>query len=261
MASALYRQSDRDLNQSTMAGTQALFRLDGSGPLYKQIKGVIARPILSGRLSPGARLPSEHEFMALFSTSRMTVNKALQSLAEDGLVVRRRPKGTFVAPQVTEHAVMDIVDIIDEVEAAGGRYGYRLLARAVETRPKLPLAPGAELLHLVCRHDSDGIPVLLEDRWINVAAVPSCLEESFGATPPTRWLLRNVPWTNAEHTIRAIPADRPTARELEISEGEACLQVERTTWQAHMPITLVTLTYPGDRHQLVARFAPGRGVQ
>ena len=107
-----------------MTSKQALFELDGSGPLYRQIKGAIARPILSGRLSPGARLPSEHEFMALFSTSRMTVNKALQSLAEDGLVVRRRPKGTFVAPQVSEHAVMAIVDIIDEVEGAGARYGY-----------------------------------------------------------------------------------------------------------------------------------------
>ena len=244
-----------------MTSKQALFELDGSGPLYRQIKGAIARPILSGRLTPGARLPSEHEFMALFATSRMTVNKALQSLAEDGLVVRRRPNGTFVAPQVSEHAVMDIVDIIDEVEGAGGRYGYRLLGReqvSGEAQPKLDLPPGAELLHLTCRHDADGIPILLEERWINVAAVPDCRSESFAATPPNRWLLRNVPWSKAEHTIRAVTAERAVARQLELAEGDACLRVERTTWQAQTPITFVSLTYPGERHQLVARFAPGR---
>ena len=131
-----------------MASEEALFELDGSGPLYRQIKGAIARPILSGRLSPGARLPSEHEFMALFATSRMTVNKALQSLAEDGLVVRRRPNGTFVAPQVSEHAVMDIVDIIDEVERSGARYGYQLLGRDAERPASEVFASGTPLVHL-----------------------------------------------------------------------------------------------------------------
>ena len=248
-----------------MTGTTALFRLDGSGPLYKQIRAAIARPIVAGQLAPGTRLPSEHEFMALFATSRMTVNKALQSLADEGLVVRRRPTGTFVAPRVAEHAVMDIVDIIDEVEAAGARYGYQLLSRArvtgacAELPNELPkeLPTGGDSLHLTCRHDADGVPILLEERWINLAAAPAALNEGFETTPPNRWLLRNLPWSRAEHTIRAVKAGRALARQLRIAAGDACLLVERTTWQAETAITFVTLTYPGARHQLVARFAPG----
>jgi GntR family histidine utilization transcriptional repressor len=39
----------------------------------------------------------------------------------------------------------------------------------------------------------------------------------------------------------------------------ACLKVIRRTWQAGSPVTHVVLTYPGDRHHLVARFNPAEG--
>ena len=46
---------------------------------------------------------------------------------------------------------------------------------------------------------------------------------------------------------------------LAIAEGAACLVVTRRTWQGGQPLTQVVLTYPGDRHHLVARFSPARG--
>jgi GntR family histidine utilization transcriptional repressor len=71
--------------------------------------------------------------------------------------------------------------------------------------------------------------------------------------------VRRVPWSAAEHTIRAAGADTQTALALDVAEGTACLVIERRTWSAERPVTHVRLTYSGDSHALVARFTPSRG--
>jgi len=239
------------------------FKLDGKGPLYRQIKRAIAEPILSGRYRPGTRLPSEHAFMDIFQTSRMTVNKALQMLADDGLVVRRRRSGTFVAPQMAEHTVMELRNIADEIEESGATYGYSLLKRSLEKTGKaiahrLGISTGAASVYLKCRHLSDGDPFVVEERHINLTAVPEAAHQSFDDTPPSRWLLENVSWTRAEHVILAINASDEMAELLDIAKGTACLRVERTTWLADIPVTYVVLTYPGNTHRLVGVFSPGQ---
>ncbi|HER27551.1 MAG TPA: histidine utilization repressor [Rhodospirillales bacterium] len=239
------------------------FKLDGDGPLYRQIRRAIARPILAGHCAVGARLPSEHDFMDRFGTSRMTVNRALQMLADEGLVSRQRRNGTFVAAPAVEHAVMELRDIGDEVAAAGAIYSYKLIrqrrARADRVvASRLGIERGAAVLHVVCLHCSDGEPVLVEHRYINMAAVEGWAEVDFATTPPGRWLLQNVPWSRAEHVIRALGANNDIAQMLAIAPGAACLCIERTTWHDNLPVTFVTLTYPGERHRLVGTFTPGQ---
>jgi len=238
------------------------FVLDGQGPLYRQIKRAIAKPILSGTYDPGTRLPSEDGFTRIFDTSRMTVNRALQMLADEGLVTRHRRNGTFVAAQITEHAVMELRDIADEVEDTGASYTYQLLQRRRIKADKdvaghLGIRPGSTVLYLQCRHLADGAAFVIEDRYINSKTVPDADNEAFTQTPPSRWLLENVPWTRAEHAITALNASDDMAHLLNVPTHEACLRVERTTWLAERPVTYVHLTYPGTRHRLVGRFTPG----
>jgi GntR family histidine utilization transcriptional repressor len=59
-----------------------------------------------------------------------------------------------------------------------------------------------------------------------------------------------VPWSSAQHSIRAAAAT---------PENAALLVVERQTWNADLPVTHVRFTYPGDSHALVARFTPSQG--
>jgi len=241
----------------------ASYKLDGKGPLYRQINRAIAGPILSGQITPGTRLPSEFEFMDLFNTSRMTVNRALQMLSDDGLVKRHRRSGTFVAPQITEHSVLELRDIVDEVEARGERYSYQLLERATtkcddQLAKRLGVEINTALLYLSCLHFSNDQPLLIEDRYINAKSVAACLVEAFTEVPPGRWLLDNVPWSRAEHVVSAINATPQIAKDLRLSVGTACLSVERTTWQDGVGLTYVTLTYPGDKHRLIGSFTPGQ---
>jgi GntR family histidine utilization transcriptional repressor len=238
------------------------FTLDGQGPLYLQIKRAIAAPILSGNLLPGERIPSEHELMDHFGAARMTVNRALHALGEDGLIRRHRRRGTFVAPQSAEQTVLSLNDIGREIAESGARHGYELRARRRRNAGKalgteLDLASGVPLLKLSCRHLADDVPHVLEDRWINLEAVPAAAEISFKEVAPGGWLLRNVPWNEAEHRIAARNADAEVAELLDIDVGAACLEVRRKTWRGGVLVTAVRLLYPGERQVLIGRFTPG----
>lgn len=236
-------------------------RLDGQGTLNEQIRRAIAAPILSGAWPPGARIPSEHDLMRRFGASRMTVNRALATLAEGGLIVRRRRSGSFVAAPADDHSVMTIGNIREELEARGHAYGYERLARRLaKAGPALAgrfgVAPGTPVLHLLCRHLADGRPAAFESRWINVAAVPEAAAERFATEPPGPWLLARVPWSEAEHVVGAVNAEAALAARLGIAPGAACLAIERRTWLAATPVTLVDLFYPGAAHRLRGRFTP-----
>ncbi|SFJ58703.1 DNA-binding transcriptional regulator, LacI/PurR family [Paenibacillus sp. UNC496MF] len=66
-------------------------------PLYEQIYGYVHDQITSGRLKEGERVPSEMELAERFNVSRITTKKALEGLANDGLITRMRGKGSFVS--------------------------------------------------------------------------------------------------------------------------------------------------------------------
>lgn len=229
--------------------------------LHQRIRAEISEKILSGAWPPGARVPAEHELMAQYGCSRMTVNKALAPLAERGLIVRRRKAGSFVGRPKIHSAVLDIPDIAAEVADRGAAYGYELLARTVRRatepdREVLGLSRAARVLALRCLHRADGAPFALEERLINLAAAPEAETVDFAASPPGGWLLSHIPWTEAEHRIGAANPPPAAARLLGIPATAACLVLERRTWRGGDGITHVTLTFPGEAYDLVARFTP-----
>ena len=71
--------------------------MDSDIPLYSQLVGIIKQNISSGKLGVGDLLPSESELCRAMGISRNTVRQAIGELEEEGLVVRKRGKGTFVA--------------------------------------------------------------------------------------------------------------------------------------------------------------------
>ena len=66
-------------------------------PLYQQLKEWIKKEIASGTWKTGEMIPSENELAAAFSISPGTVKKALSELVREGVIARRRGKGSFVA--------------------------------------------------------------------------------------------------------------------------------------------------------------------
>ena len=229
--------------------------------LTARIRWDVQQRIMSGDWRPGTRIPFEHELAEQYGCSRMTVNKALSALAEDGLIVRRRKAGSFVAAPVVEQAVMEIQDFALEAARLGLVYRYeitdrRLRALDAAAAKAAGLPRGAKVAHVLCRHIIGGQPAAYEDRIISLAAVPDAASERFDTVAPGTWLLQRVPWNQAEHILRARRADAALAHLLDVAVGEACLVLQRRTWHLGAPVTVVDITFAGERQQLVGRFAP-----
>jgi GntR family histidine utilization transcriptional repressor len=232
--------------------------------LNHRIRSDIESRILSGEWAPGFRIPYEHELMAQYDCSRMTVNKVLTTLAESGMIERRRRAGSFVArqPPHLEQVALEIPDIKVAVTERGHEYGFELLDRQLRTAnaavaEEVKLAGEGTLLAISCLHFADGKPLALERRLINPEAVPETLKVDFSEHAPGSWLLQNVSWTRGEHRISAVAATAAEAELLQVPAGTACLVIDRQTWRGELPITWVRQMFLGDAYDLIARFAPG----
>src|SRR5690606_23624011 len=66
-------------------------------PKHEQVREVLRERIASGHYPPGARMPAAVTLFEEFQASDSTVIRALNDLAKEGLIVRRRGSGTYVA--------------------------------------------------------------------------------------------------------------------------------------------------------------------
>jgi DNA-binding FadR family transcriptional regulator len=112
----------------------------------------LAAEIESGKLTPGDRLPTEHEIIAATGVSRTVVREAISALRARGLVVTRQGSGAFVSPNVQLRpfridpdevaSLAEVVRIMElrigmEVEAAGLAAERRTPAQLATIRHRL----------------------------------------------------------------------------------------------------------------------------
>ncbi|MEJ8845128.1 histidine utilization repressor [Variovorax rhizosphaerae] len=227
--------------------------------LYAQVKDHISRKIQDGTWPAGHRLPSEHELVAQFGISRMTVNRALRELVEQGRVTRVAGVGSFVAEQKPQSTLLQIANIASEIRARGHDYGYQLIAAeriaaSTDVAAWLDVRAGESVFHATCMHLEDGVPVQLEDRYVNPRVVPEFMEQDLATLPPGEYLLRNVPFDQIEHLVDAVLPTVEQALRLAMPAAEPCLLLTRRTWTRTVPVTVVRCLHPASRYRLGSRF-------
>ena len=147
----------------------------------------------------------------------MTANRALRELAEQGRVVRVAGVGTFVAEHRPQSTLLSVVNLQDEIRMRGHDYACDVVlvervAASIEVAAALELHTGESVFHSVCVHREDGVPVQLEDRYVNPRPAPAFISQDFSQTQPGEYLLRHVPYDEVEHVVDAIsatPSRRP----------------------------------------------------
>lgn len=80
-----------------------------SGAREGAIRDFVLEGLASGRLGPGARLPTEREFAERFSVPRSGARRALAALETEGLIVRAVGRGTFVADSLERATSAEVV--------------------------------------------------------------------------------------------------------------------------------------------------------
>lgn len=234
---------------------------------FAVIKEHIYQKIESGAWPEYHSVSSENELAEQFNVSRMTARRALQELAEEGLVTRTRGSGTFVAPLKSQSALLTIRNIADEIRMRNHKHHavVRLLERVLapnSVASALQLPPDTEVLHSVITHFENGHAVQVEDRYVNPLLVPEYLEQNFLEHTPHEYLCKVTPLTEASHLIEAMMPSKQQLTWLELETSEPCLQIQRRTWCRDGVVSQATLTHPGSRFRLGGHMtfsAAGRG--
>ena len=221
-------------------------------PRYQQLKEMIIERISSGDLKPQDRVPSENELVASMNVSRMTANRALRELNDEGYVDRIAGRGTFVADLRARSHALEVHNIADEIAQRGHVHSSKVV-RASRQRARgemaraLHVAQGTDVFHLLLVHFENQIPVQLEDRHVLASFAPDCLQQDFSRITPSAYLTGISPLAEAEQIVRASNPNAAVRQQLQMGKTEPCLVVLRRTWSLDRPVTLARLHHQGSR--------------
>ena len=230
-------------------------------PRYQELKDYIIEKISSGELRPADRVPSENELVETKRVSRMTANRALRELNDEGYVERVAGRGTFVSDYRSRSDLLEVQNIADEISRRGNRHSSRVLRQSRqhargEIAKALHVEQGTGVFHLLLVHFENDVPIQLEDRHILSSFAPDCLEQDFDEITPSAYLTGIAPLQEAEQAVRAGIPNEAVRNYLNMEKGEACLIVIRRTWTKGQPVTFSRLHHPGSRYELTGHYTP-----
>ncbi|HHI2936435.1 TPA: histidine utilization repressor [Klebsiella variicola] len=229
-------------------------------PFYEKVKQAISEKIYRGEWRPHDRIPSEAELVAQFGFSRMTINRALREMTDEGLLVRLQGVGTFVAEPKGQSALFEVRSIADEIVSR--RHQHRcevLLLEETEAdliqAEALTVAEGTRIFHSRMVHFENEVPVQIEDRCVNAAVVPDYLLQDYTTTTPHDYLSLIAPLTEGEHIVEAVQATSEECALLRILPHDPCLLIRRRTWSKTHIVSHARLLFPGARYRLQGHFS------
>jgi DNA-binding transcriptional regulator YhcF (GntR family) len=71
-------------------------------PPFKQVANALRAAILTGKVKPGEKLPSQNELATQYGVARMTIQQSLRILRDEGLIVSRVGSGVYVREQADQ---------------------------------------------------------------------------------------------------------------------------------------------------------------
>ncbi|CUH48053.1 GntR family transcriptional regulator [Ruegeria atlantica] len=218
---------------------------------FQVVRDEVKRRIESRIWPQGSLLPTETQLAEEFNCARATVNRALRELSDQGFVERKRKSGTRVKKEPSKHAKLEFSLARQTVESQNATYRYSLVERNVVASPgwlasQIAVSADIRVLQVICMHYANNRPFQLEERWINIDAVPEIEHADLTNHGPHEWLLNASPFTESEVSFCAISADGRLAEFMGTTPGTSMIQLERTTWKNGNPIAFARMTHhPG----------------
>jgi GntR family transcriptional regulator len=229
-------------------------------PLYYQVESVLRDEVAAGKYPSGEPLPTEESLVRRFGVSRITVRRALDRLAQEGLIYRIPGRGTFVnSLRSTDFKIernpSDLMGFEDDIRRVGFSPETRVLRHdwiraPADVAETLGVRSSDEVLWLHRRGTVGGQPLWIEDRYI-VHALAARLRPKDYATPSLLATLAQAQGFAVDRgrvRITARAASRDEARLLGIRGGAAVLVGEFAVHAAGKPAQFVRARFRPDRY-------------
>jgi GntR family transcriptional regulator len=236
--------------------------VDGVVPKHEQLRGRLTE--LAARLPPGAPLPGERQLCIEHGVSRITVREAIGQLVSEGVLVRVRGKGTFVAERAARSR-LHLASFHSDMRRLGLEpstvvLGVARLPPPPATRRALELGAGAPAWHVRRLRLADGQPMSIDDAWYTAGVLPDLDTHDLTGSLYTLLAERyDCTIDRAEQTVRAAVADRETGVLLGLPVGRPVLVFDRVSYSVGRPIEHTESTYRGDRYEVQMTVELGAG--
>ncbi|HKQ76417.1 MAG TPA: GntR family transcriptional regulator [Blastocatellia bacterium] len=241
-------------------------------PLYYQLENILREKIMSGAFASGARLPTESELIRQYGVGRITVRHALAALVKDGLIERRRRRGTFVTERKTKRRAFegrsDLTASLDEIIAAEADRTFKVIEMIrVEADPQeaelLGLGPGEPLYRVKRLGLREGKPYNLTLDYLPAEIGEKIIidELGIGSLLQTLETKLGLKLKSATQRITATMADAYLAKLLDVRVGSPMLSIERAVYSGDdLPVAFSQTLSGADLNSYAIHLTRGKPV-
>jgi len=225
-------------------------------PYYIQLMEALKERIQAGILKPGEQLPSEPEMCETYGVSRTVVRQALRELEFEGLISRRKGKGTFVAEKkIEESLVQKLTGFFQDMVERGHSIRTEVLKHQVEpASPKvaryLNLDVGTHVFNIERLRFIDGEPIVLVRTYIPVLLCPSLADYDL-STQSLYAILEGkfgLALSHGRRTIEAVPANEREAHLLDVEKFQPLILLDSVSYLENgTPMEYYHAVHRGDR--------------
>lgn len=207
------------------------------GPLYAQVRDALREQIDGRSLPPGAPVPTEDELQTTYGVSRSVVRQALGELADLGLVVRQRGRGTVVASQREHHRRANQAGgLRQQLASAGQELRTEIISLAID-EPTADAAAALGTTHtwrLERIRSVEDQPVIYMSTWLPADLFPTLSADTLDGGSLHDWMrsLGHQP-QGGPRQIQAVPADSVVTRHLGCKRGEPVLLLQGVTQDSY----------------------------
>ena len=234
-----------------------MLKQDAITPLYVQLMEELETSIRNGVYKPGDKIMTEAEMAKEYGVSLITVRKAVGSLMEKGLVVRKQGKGTFVTKPKYSRNMKKLQSFTEMCEQMGVKPGAqvlenRLIMAEKKVADRLGIEPGSNVVYISRLRLADGEPVQVEKSYfplkyaflleedLNNGSMFECLKEKAGAKV-----------ASSEKMIELCRATAEEAALMDVKKGDYLLFVKSTAYDENgEPMYAGIQLINGDRFSL-----------
>jgi GntR family transcriptional regulator len=230
--------------------------LESNIPYYLQLIEVLKEKINNGEWKPGDKIPSEPELCTTYRVSRTVVRQALREIELDGLIVRRKGKGTFIAePKIMESLVQKLTGFYQDMVDRGHKPITKVLMHEVrpaspKTAEYLGLTPGTPVFCIERLRYVEDVPIVLVTTYIPYHLCPRLAEYDLSNESLYTILEREFGLVIARgrRTIEAVPANQREAQLLMVGECDPLLLLNSVSYMEDgTPLEYYHAVHRGDR--------------
>lgn len=206
-----------------------------SVPIYEQLANFIRLQVKTGVFQPGEKMLPENDLSEFLKISRTTVRQAMELLVEEGLLIRYRRKGSFIADAKMKRPLNTLYHFSENMRELGAVPSSIVLKQEVTAAPEkiadiLQLPPSRkEIFYLERVRCANGKPVLIEKTSIPYYLCPGIEQVEFSTASLYQVLSQNysLKLYHATETIAAVLIKEEAAKLLRCQTRDAGYRITR----------------------------------